>query len=317
MIKEVKIYKCDVCKYSTERKSSYTKHLITIKHKRNIGILDDNKSNNFKCCKCNKLYNNRSGLWKHEQKCIEENINDNDINNNSLKTFDYMNDNNDDNMTKNVINEMINYFRENEKKHNEHRELMEKQLQAEREQCKLLINTVQDMIPKIGNYNNNNININVFLEERCKDALNLKDFVASLQIELHDLLSRDRGMIDTVGNIFVNGLRQLDLYKRPIHCTDLKMEKLYIKDDGEWDTNNTSRMKLHGAISEVAAKQSRIISEWEKAHPNWEKSEKLTSEYLRLVKICTHPIEKNSNDENKIIHNIAKEVVVDINKIEY
>jgi hypothetical protein len=220
-----------------------------------------------------------------------------------------------DNISHNVLAQMLDYFRESEKKHDAHRIMMERQLNAEREQCKKLIDTVQDMIPKLGSYNNNNININVFLQEHCKDALNLKDFVASLQIELNDVAKfQDRSMMDAVGNVFVNGLRQLDLYKRPIHCTDLSLETLYIKENGNWENEQGGRGRLRGALTAVAAKQSRALEEWEQAHPEWNKSEELTNEYLRLVKVTTYPIEENSHDENRIIHSIAKEVVVDIPK---
>jgi len=310
------IYTCDICSYSTERRSSYSKHLNTIKHKRNTGCCEDSrihkKNEPHICSFCKRSYSNRSGLWKHEQRCQM-----NDTNNGVICKEEHTSDDTKSDVSSKMIQEMLNYLKENERKHHEQRQMMEIQLQQEREQTQLLLSTVKDMIPKIGNYNNNNININVFLQEHCKDALNLRDFVASLRIELRDLLGiRDRGMIDAVGNVFINGLRQLDLYKRPIHCTDLNMETLYIKDDGEWDGDMTNRGKLRGAISEVAAKQSKIIADWEKSHPDWHKSERLTNEYLMLVRACTHPIEKNSNDENRLIHNIAKEVVVDLNKVE-
>ena len=211
---------------------------------------------------------------------------------------------------------MMEYVRDSEKKHGEHMEMMKRQLDEERNQCKMLIDTVQDMIPKIGSFNNNKISINIFLQEHCKDALNLKDFVDSLRIELNDVSKlQDRAMIDAVGNVFVNGLRQLDLYKRPIHCMDLSRETLYIKDNGAWENDTSDKRKLSGAISAVAAKQSRVLEEWEKLHPNWCNSDELSSEYLKLVRATTSPIERGSSTENKIIHNIAKEVVVDLDKV--
>lgn len=267
------------------------------------------------CVWCGKVYANRSGLWKHQPKCSMQNKASLGKMREHQDALQDKQESSQNNISQNVLAQMLNYFRESEKKHDAHREMMERQLIAEREQCKKLINTVQDMIPKLGSYNNNNININVFLQEHCKDALNLKDFVASLQIELNDVAKfQDRSMIDAVGNVFVNGLRQLDLYKRPIHCTDLNLETLYIKDNGNWENEQHGRGKLRGALTAVAAKQSRVLEEWEKTHPKWNESEELTNQYLRLVKATTYPIEENSQDENRIIHSIAKEVVVDISK---
>jgi hypothetical protein len=219
-------------------------------------------------------------------------------------------------MSNELLMTMMEYVRNSDRKHGEHMEMMQRQLDEERNQCKMLIDTVQDMIPKIGNFNNNKININIFLQEHCKDALNLKDFVDSLRIELSDVSKlQDRAMIDAVGNVFINGLRQLDLYKRPIHCMDLSRETLYIKDNGAWENDTSDKRKLSGAISAVAAKQSRVLEEWERLHPNWCNSDELSSEYLKLVRATTSPIERGSSTENKIIHSIAKEVVVDLDKV--
>jgi len=219
-------------------------------------------------------------------------------------------------MSNELLMTMMEYVRDSERKHGQHMEMMQRQLDEERNQCKMLMDTVQDMIPKIGNFNNNKISINIFLQEYCKDALNLKDFVDSLSIELSDVSKlQDRAMIDAVGNVFVNGLRQLELYKRPIHCVDLARETLFIKDNGAWQNDTSDKRKLSAAISAVAAKQSRVLEEWEKLHPNWCNSDELSSEYLKLVRATTSPIERGSSTENKIIHNIAKEVVINLDKV--
>jgi len=312
---------CEPCNYTTERKSSFTKHLLTNKHRNQNNSTQSKKIEAVSsegppvCIWCGKIYANRSGLWKHQPKCSMYNKQVTSNSNGVQRQTSNIESTNRDSISHNVLAQMLDYFRESEKKHDEHRVMMERQLIAEREQCKKLINTVQDMIPKLGSYNNNNININVFLQEHCKDALNLKDFVASLQIELNDVTRfQDRSVLDAVGNVFVNGLRQLDLYKRPIHCTDLSLETLYIKENGNWENEHEGRGKLRGALTAVAAKQSKVLAEWERAHPEWNKNEELTNEYLRLVRVTTHPIEENSQDENRIIHSIAREVVVDIPK---
>lgn len=315
-------YYCKACDYSTDRRSSFAKHQETMKHqkrsktsttKKQIDIIEN-------CCKwCGRTYVNRSGLWKHQPKCTlriiepETNVSDDDSHDGHVVDERGQSEAANSVVTQSMVVQMLKYFQENERKHNEERQLMERRLDAEREQCKKLMSTVQDMIPKLGSYNNNSININVFLQEQCKDALNLKDFVASLQIELGDIIRcKELSALDAVGNVFVNGLRQLDLYKRPIHCTDLNRETLYIKENDAWEHEEHGRGMLHGAISAVAAKQSKAIHDWERNHPNWNDNEVLTAEYLRLVKAATSPIERGSMDENKIIHSIAKEVVVDL-----
>jgi ribosomal protein L13 len=320
----------------TYKRASYDKHILTWKHLRTIEELSGlplSKHLSLECPNCNKVFKRKAGLTKHSKHCLpipKDEALDEDIDNTEADTVnetspEFTQNVQDEaaivvqggNVTRDLIVTMMKYMNESEKKHGEHMEMMQKQLEDERNQCKMLMNTVNDMLPRIGNFNNNNINVNVFLQERCKDALNLKDFVDSLRIELNDISKyQDRSMIDALGNVFINGLRQLDLYKRPIHCTDLSRETLYIKDDDAWENDSSNRVKLHSAITAVAAKQSKVLQEWERQHPNWSQNEQLTNEYLRLVRAITSPIEKGSTDENKIIHNIAKEVVVDLNQIE-
>lgn len=329
-----KRYVCELCRYYTNRNSSYEKHLVTWKHIRNREQQQEHRRFSLVCDKCGRIFKKNIWFSRHVEACgvvPEPCVSTTPI----IRADLHMDDDDDDDdsdaehvtstksevsntsgMSNELLMTMMEYVRDSERKHGEHMEMMQKQLDEERNQCKMLMNTMQDMIPKIGNFNNNKISINIFLQEHCKDALNLKDFVDSLRIELSDVSKlQDRAMIDAVGNVFVNGLRQLDLYKRPIHCMDLSRETLYIKDNGAWENNATNKGKLSNAISAVAAKQSRVLEEWERLHPDWCSSEELASEYLRLVRATTSPIERGSSVENKIIHNIAKEVVVDLNKV--
>jgi hypothetical protein len=332
-----KRYVCELCCYQTDRSSSYDKHLITWKHIRKREQHKENLRFSLVCDKCGRGFKKQLWFNKHVDACgtthkvqsgakctskdsrsLDEVIDDEPESGEvcgqrqgNVATLSTASG-----MSNEMLMTMMEYVRESERKHGEHMEMMQRQLDEERNQCKMLMNTVQDMIPKIGNFNNNKISINIFLQEHCKDALNLKDFVDSLRIELNDVSNlHDRATIDAVGNVFVNGLRQLDLYKRPIHCMDLSRETLYIKDNGAWENDTSDKCKLSGAISAVAAKQSRVLEEWEKLHPNWCNSDELTSEYLRLVRATTSPIVRGSTTENKIIHNIAKEVVVDLSKV--
>lgn len=341
---------CNICTYATNRRSSYEKHIYSWKHLKNMEIEKAKtallQNTTFTCSTCLRVFKKRMWFVKHIRKCdiqsssintnksinmetIHDSCSNDDDDNHSSGDLENICDTSKNNVsesksihigedvvTKELLMTMMKYVHESEKKHGEHMEMMQKQLEEERNQCKVLMSTVKDMLPRMGNFNNNQININIFLQERCKDALNMKDFVESLRIELNDVSKyQDRSMIDAVGNVFVNGLRQLDLYKRPIHCMDLTRETLYIKDNDAWENDTVDHDILSGAITAIAAKQSKVLQEWERLHPDWNKSDSLTAEYLRLVRATTCPIERGSVDENKIIHTIAKEVVVDLRKI--
>ena len=179
---------------------------------------------------------------------------------------------------------------------------------------------IKSMIPKMGNTinnttNNNNFNLNVFLNEQCKDAININEFIKSLKITLEDLyFTRKNGITQGISNLMINGLKELDVYKRPIHCTDLKRDIVYIKEHDKWekDNNNTIMKKT---IETVANKQRNKISDWVDLHPRWIEDEKLQYEYLTILNKITEPIEDYDKLEKKIIRNIAREVQIsDIKK---
>ena len=173
---------------------------------------------------------------------------------------------------------------------------------------------VKDMIPKIGNNNNNTtinkFNLNLFLNEECKDAINLTDFVETLKLEFEDLdNTREKGYITGITNIFVRGLRQLDFNKRPIHCSDLKREVLYVKDNNIWEKDSNEKDKLKKALAVVSKRQINKIKEWEKNYPNWDQTEQGTANYIDMIKSLTQYTD--SDNENKIIKTIVKEVIID------
>jgi len=165
---------------------------------------------------------------------------------------------------------------------------------------------IHEMIPKLGT---TKFNINIFLNEQCKDAINMSDFVESLQIKVADLLyTKDNGLIEGISSVMVNGLKQLDTYKRPIHCSDVKREILYIKDNNEWD-KEYSNVKLKNAIHDIAYKQRKLIKEWENANPHWNKTEKGKEDWINLVRAVMSDVSSGPK-ENKIIKNIARETSI-------
>jgi hypothetical protein len=165
------------------------------------------------------------------------------------------------------------------------------------------------------NNNNNQFNLNVFLNEQCKDALNLMDFVDSLNVKLKDLeYTATKGYAEGISNIFINALSDLNVHKRPIHCSDSKREILYIKDNGEWQKDDEENSKLTKAIKIIGNKNMKQISEWQKAYPDYnDPSSKQNDKYMKMLCNAMSGSTKEEAGKNydKIIRNIAKEVVID------
>lgn len=169
---------------------------------------------------------------------------------------------------------------------------------------------VKDMIPKIGNTTINKFNLQVFLNERCKDAINMSEFVSSLELELSDLDdTRRNGYVQGITNIFVRGLRKLEQHQRPIHCSDLKREVLYVKDNDAWEKEGNEKTLMKRAIGAVSKKQIQMIKEWEDANPGWKESERGRQMYIEMIRSVTSSVDNVS--DNKIIRTIAREVTID------
>jgi len=171
---------------------------------------------------------------------------------------------------------------------------------------------ISELIPKVGS-TNNNFNLNIFLNETCKNAINFTDFLNSISLEVADLIeTKNTGYIHGISNIFIKGLRQLEMHERPIHCSKNKKEVLYIKDNNEWQKDNENKEKLKTGIGVVTKKQIDTIKEWEHLNPEWNRTDKGTMEYMQIVKNVMGCSTDNEYDKsnNKIIKTIAKEVMI-------
>jgi endonuclease YncB( thermonuclease family) len=245
----------------------------------------------FICKNCNKQYKSRVGLWKHNKKCIND---------------------------EELINES------NYKEPNDSEELIKYLMKENTEFKQLLIDQNKQMIELAKNSSNYNItntnsnnksfNLNFFLNETCKDAMNIMDFVDSLKLQLSDLENVGKiGFIDGISNIIVKKLKQMDVTLRPVHCSDSKREVMYVKDEDKWEKENENKQKIRNAIKCIAHKNSKLLNDFRDKHPDCIKSDsRYSDQYNKLV------IEafggKGDNDfekEDKIIHNIAKEVTID------
>ena len=281
-------YECKKCNYITARKSDYNKHIKTNKHNR-AQLAGNNKKSgqNYKWeCGCKKKYKYDSGFYRHKKICTHAN---NAIQLNKQHTEDKI-------VNTNLHETVLSLVEENK----ELKKMIVKQM-----------NTIEKIVPKVGNVTNNTLNLQVFLYEDCKDALNLNDFINGLNIGVTDLEhTRKYGLCEGVQNIFMNGLKELGTHKRPIHCTDVKREILYIKDNNSWEKKGEeSKDKLRKSLETIAYKQRKLIKEWENNNPSWNKTEKGKEEWIKLVQAITSSFD-NHSEEAKVIKNIVKEVKI-------
>ena len=283
---------CEICDYGTSKKSSYEDHLLTDKH--NSAMFRNEKSailsSKFMCPNCCKEYKDNSGLWRHKKKCIAPEQNGQATNQQPVQ------------ITTNVVLQIL--------KQNED---LQKLLV---EQTTKFMELAKDGKHIINNTNNttNNFNLNVFLNEKCKDAINITDFVNSLVVTINDLEETARlGYAEGISKIFVNGLKQLDVYKRPIHCSDLKREVLYIKDQDNWEKDD-DKTHLLQAIKVVGNKNIKQISEWQKINPHFKDPEsKQNDKYLSMLcnVMSGGSQEETAKNYDKIVRNIVKETVIE------
>ena len=293
---------CENCDYSTSKKSSYSDHLLSKKHNKSI-ICKKNLPKicqKFYCENCDKIYKDNSGLWRHKKKCIIINIHQTPLHTiEDLKSHDKQ-------------QELIEYLL---KENSEFKQMMIEQTKNMVEIAKNSGNNNNNTTSNI--VNNNNFNLNLFLNETCKNAMNIMDFVNQLQVGINDLEETGRlGFSEGIAKIFVNGLKQMDVSDRPIHCSDSKREIVYIKDKNQWNKETEDKTLLTNAIKHVACKNMKQISEWTKDHPEYNDStSKQNDKYLKIVceSMSGSSKEETSKNYNKIIKSIIKETIIDKN----
>ena len=297
-------YCCKICDYTTSNVYDFNKHNKTQKHLSNdksiLAIEKSQKSQHE--CACGKTYKDNSGLWRHKQKC---NYN-NDSNNDSI---------NDTALLTNLVIEVVKNNNELQKQcvelQKQNQEFQQKMVESFSEVIKngTYSNTVNNI-----NSNNKSFNLNFFLNETCKDAMNIMDFVDSIKLQLCDLENVGKlGFVEGISKIIVSNLNSLDETKRPVHCTDSKREVMYIKDEDKWEKENETKQKMRKVIKHVTHKNSKLLKEFKTKYPGCEKSEsKFSDKYDKLIIEAMGG--KGDNDiekEDKIIRNIAKTVTIE------
>ena len=298
-------FECKICDYKCCKKQHIIQHNKTKKHILKFGN-QNAKNGNFGNpdhiynCKCGKSYANKSGLWKHTKICITIN-NNNDDNDKPNISDDCENDVNKTQIfDKSLIFELLKQNQE---------------LQKQIIEISLKNNSNITNNNSINTNYNNSFNLQFFLNDKCKDAMNMSEFIDSIKVQLSDLEKFEYdGYADGVSNIIVKGLNALDAYLRPIHCSDLKRETVYIKDNNCWTKETDDKLVLKSAIKKVAFKNIRQINEWIKVNPDCKDPRtKKFDKYNKIVMNSMSGIteEEQTENINKIIRNVAKSVVID------
>ena len=281
-------YVCDSCYFICSKKSNYDNHLLTSKH---INTTKYNTSDSILSkeyiCDCGKLYNHRASLFNHKKKCryFEDK--------NTSNSHPYAQQKNSDNQElikllikenadfKNIILELVKYNATNINNTNTHT-----------------------------NSHNKTFNLHFFLNEQCKDAMNMSEFINSIQLKLDDLENVGKlGYVEGISNIIIKQLNDTDMHKRPLHCSDIKRETLYIKEEDKWEKEGPENTKMKKVIKTVEKKNIELITEWVDGHPRYrENTSRENDTYLKLL---TETMSGDDDNVNKVIKNISKEVIID------
>jgi len=303
---EIGRFKCTDCSYQTNKKSSYTNHLLTRKH-----IFAASLSSKalkicpkYSCDICSKIFKERTSLWRHKQKC---------------STAIYMTSEKDchipadDNLQVNLILELV-------KQNQEFKQLLIEQnntiLEVTKNSCGNN-NTINNNTISNSNNNSNNktFNLNFFLNETCKDAMNMKDFIKSLDLSMTELEKMgELGFAEGMSRLFVNRLNSLDITKRPIHCSDVKREIIHIKDDNKWERDNANLDRLRKIIKQITHKNILRVDDWKQANPGCsEYNNKKNGQYLKIHLQAIGPVDdmEVKRDFGKIIRRVAESTAID------
>jgi len=284
---------CEHCDIGCSKKSEWDRHVSTRKHRNKSEYLQ--KTPHMYECVCGKSYKHRQSLFNHKQKC------------NGLSDLDMPLCEKEDIVEKekspSITNDMILTLIEQNKE-------LQKQLIEMSKQTNVVNNTTTN-----NNTMNNQFNLNVFLNEDCKDALNIADFINSLKLTVNDLEQTGKlGFTQGITRIFVQALQQLDINMRPLHCTDIKRETVYIKDQDTWEKEDAEKTKLRNVIKQLARKNLRVLPEWQSENPEYIHLD--TPENKQFMEISISSLGAEYDDEqekmdDKIIRNVLKEVVLD------
>ena len=300
--KLAKEFNCETCQYKCSKESDYTKHTNTQKHQRLIIVNHEliEKSPFFSCIVCGKEYKSNVGLWKHKKKCktvlsskLPETTTVQDENT-ILNELDM----------KSLIVELV----------KSNTELQKQTLEMQQQMIDVCKNGNGGGVNNSYNHSNNKtFNMQVFLNEKCKDAMNIMDFVQSMTLDFSDLEELgDLGYVEGISRQMVRKLNEMDVYKRPIHCSDLKRETMYVRDNDVWEKETELYDKLRKAIKYITKKNGDLMIPWRNANPQcMNLQHPLNDKYLGIMNQAMGGKGEFSESENKIIRKISKSVTID------
>ena len=287
-------FSCVLCDYFTCKNADFKKHLLTLKHqkrenetllKQNETNLSPNVANKYSCLLCGLIFNSRTTLWRHKKQCNAETNDKRNYVNDSRTTSD-----------KELILMLV----------KQNTELMEILKNGTNHTTNMNTNT---------NCMNNNktFNLQFFLNETCKDAMNINDFVESVKVQLCDLERMGEvGYIEGLSNIITTNLKCLDVTERPVHCTDKKRETIYIKDNDKWEKEDDKKTKFRKAIKQIASKNYKLLPAYREKYPGCQYAEsKHGDKYNKMmIEVYGGMGENEMEKENKIIHNVSKDILI-------
>ena len=299
-------YTCKLCDYNTSKHSSYKKHLLTAKHEKatnddKMATNDDKKlpkSCPHVCTKCNQQFSHRQTLWRHirNKSCKIQNIE------NTLEDIDDATSNITDNITWLIQQQMT--------ANNEFKEMMIEQTAQMLEIAK----NSQIINNNTTNNNNQRFNLNFFLNDTCKDAMSITDFLRNMNVHVDELeYIGNHGYVNGMTKMIMDRLKDMDITKRPIHCTDIKRETMYIKDEDGWAKDTDELSKLRKILSRISMNNYRTVPDWRTAHPDCQVMETRNYEFCyKMMRAILGDVEdEQTKMDNKIIKTMAKELFVE------
>jgi len=312
MPKNTNHFICETCDFTCGKESNWITHINTLKHYRkqmetNIMPKNAKKCHTYICSHCEKEYKSSSGIWKHQKKCF---INQAEKSTNIITNEPTYQDKTD--MTQKLLELIM----------SKNQEFITELVSNLTNSNQNVVNKLMDIIPIIcnnshntttnsNNTTNNQFNIQMFLNEHCKNAMNLTDFIDSLPITADTYDSTiENGLTKTLTNMITNGLSQLDILERPIHCTDATRKTLYVKEDNNWE-KDTELIRMLLGIKTLARKQRMMINKWQDANEGWETDDYIQTKLTTLIGHSMTNIESDEKETNKIIRAVSKNVYLD------
>jgi hypothetical protein len=295
---------CEKCDYGTSKKSNYDEHIMTSKHKKSMVSNDfqPKSSSKYACMNCHKEYKDNSGLWRHKKKCL--------IKINEPEESDDYND-----LLVVDTEALVKYLM---KENSEFKQMMMDQNKQIIELAKTAGHN-NSHNTNTNNSHNKSFNLQFFLNETCKDAMNITDFVDSIKLQLSDLISMgDLGYVEGISNIITTKLKALDVTQRPVHCADKKREVIYVKDQDKWEKEDIEKKKIRRAITKIANKNYVLIPQFKEKFPECVKSSSpLSTQYNKIIiEAMGGSGDNDLEKENKIIRNISKVITIEKEEIE-